>query len=152
MERNIFKMVLLGTNMTFLLLLPFAMKSMSYHQKAIKSITFIGLAMTALDATSVFIPGKKLSGKILFFTICFFGSCSMAIWNAGLTSQLTIEKRDNPIQNINGNLKTPEVTYFLKPSMIAESKCLQTSIVPRFLTWGSEYTKFSCPFVHCNSI
>ena len=63
----------------------------SIGEKIQGSLAAVLLASTSLDIFLSFKQShlKRLSGKILFFTIAMFGLLSMSIYNAVLTSTLT---------------------------------------------------------------
>ena len=64
------------------------------------SLGFVGLSFFGLDANLALTSTRRLSMKAMVFTVTLFGSLSMAIWNAGLTSTLTVEQYKLAVQNL----------------------------------------------------
>ena len=102
------KVTLVVTFALFLLLsIPLITpKNFGYFKRSIHGSVAVGLALIGLEGPNI--DSGSIPKKIFIFTVFFFGSVSMAIWNAGLTSQLTIEIYDLPVQTLQDLLSHKE--------------------------------------------
>ena len=70
------------------------------------SFGFVGLSFFGLDSNlALTMPARRLSTKAMVLTVTLFGFFSMAIWNAGLTSTLTVERYTLAIQSLEDLLR-----------------------------------------------
>ena len=114
------KMTLVGTFALFLLL-SFSLitpQSLGYFKRSIYGSVAVGLALIGLEGPNI--NSGSISRKIFIFTVFFFGSVSMAIWNAGLTSQLTIELYDLPVQTLQDLLSHKEYSLVVMKDTYGE--------------------------------
>ena len=80
------------------------------------------MASTALDA-SMFFPMEKMriSRKIIFLTICLFGALHFYIYNAGLTSSLTVEVFAIPVTRLRDLINNPNYQIMVLSGSADES-------------------------------
>ena len=102
------KMTLIVTFALFLLLSFHLItpQNLGYFKRLIYGSVAVGLALIGLEGPSI--NSGSIPRKIFIFTLFFFGSVSMVIWNAGLTSHLTVELYDLPVQTLQDLLSHKE--------------------------------------------
>ena len=85
----------------------FCFLSGTWKSRLGRSWALVMLASTALDAGLVLFSMRKTSVKIAFFTICLFGALNIYSYGAGLTSSLTYEVYEMPINKLRDLIDNP---------------------------------------------
>ena len=65
------------------------------------------LAILKLDLPLAYQPVTSVSKRVVFFTICLFGSVDLTIYGAGLTSELAHNIYSLPIKILEDLVKNP---------------------------------------------
>ena len=71
-------------------------------------IDAVSTSLSAFLTLDVNVSNLPTSSKILIFVICFCGAVNFYVYNAGLTSWLTVQNTDPPIKELEDILKQPE--------------------------------------------
>ena len=125
-----YKIVLLVVCIGYSLLLAFFFIDGSLMHKIGSSLSAVFLAFCSLDTSAGYdgMTSHHFSKKSMFFFLCAIGSLNWYVFNAGLTSILTIERIELPITSLEDLITKPDfqiivlngssdLSYFSEASM-----------------------------------